>query len=151
MDIYLFASYGLFFLLYFGFTQKIYSRNYFVITLLISLIPPIVYYFQVNDRSELIKRFLILSITFIFTILLLIVKLTYKRINQFLISKKLLKQQFAQKDFTYVFIRDFDEWWNEKLALAPSRLDYLITILLLLLPILLPIFFYRDDKLNSIQ
>ena len=151
MDIYLFASYGLFFLLYFGFTQKIYSRNYFVITLLISLIPPIVYYFQVNDRSELIKRFLILSITFIFTILLLIVKLTYKRINQFLISKKLLKQQFAQKDFTYVFIADFDEWWNEKLALAPSRLDYLITILLLLLPILLPIFFYRDDKLNSIQ
>lgn len=143
MDIYLFVSYGLFFLLYFGFTQKIYSRNYFVITFLISLLPPIVFYFQVNDRSELTKRLLILSITFIFIILLFIVKLTYKRINQFLISKNLVKQQFAQKDFTYVFIGDFDEWWNEKLALAPSRLDYLITILLLLLPILLPIFFIR--------
>ena len=114
-----------------------------MITFLISLVPPIVFYFQVDDRSELTKRLLILSITFIFIILILIVKLTYKRINQFLISKNLVKQQFAQKDFTYVFIGDFDEWWNEKLALAPSRLDYLITTLLLFLPILLPIVFIK--------
>ena len=68
-----------------------------------------------------------------------IIKKIYKKVNFYLINKKLVDSSFINKDFTYVLwdgdIPQLGHWWDKKRGTKPSWLDHLITMTLLLLPI----------------
>lgn len=74
-------------------------------------------------------------------LLLFIVKVKYNRINEYLISKGLLSQEYSKKDFTFVSwdgdLPGSGFWWNKKLSSKPSTLDTIITVLILILPVML--------------
>ena len=80
-----------------------------------------------------------LSLILNFVILLFVVRISYEKINELLIKKRLIKKEHEGKDFTYVFWDSVlgIETWDKKLAVKPSWLDYTITYILLILPILL--------------
>lgn len=139
MDAYLLISFGLFFVIHFVLTQKIYSHNYFLIALLFSLLIPLISFLLFN-RDEWIKSIPAALLVFIFVALLFVVKMFYKKLNKLLVAGKLIKKEYEEKDFTYV-LWDSDvnipDWWDKKLTSKPSWFDHLITLLLLVLPILL--------------
>jgi hypothetical protein len=139
MWIYAFISFCLFFIVHFWFTQKIYSHNYFIIVLLFSLVILFGPLLTIN-KTDWQKNFPLLLLVFVFVLILFVIKKMYKKLNNLLIRKKLIKKEYSGKDFTYV-LWDSDvnipDWWDEKLALKPSWLDYILTYLLLILPILL--------------
>ena len=134
-----FISFCLFFIVHFWFTQKIYSHNYFIIVLLFSLVILFVPLLTIN-KTDWLKNFPLLLLVFIFVLILFVIKKMYKKLNKLLIRKNLIKKEYSGKDFTYV-LWDSDvnipDWCDEKLALKPSWLDYILTYLLLILPILL--------------
>lgn len=79
-----------------------------------------------------------LSLILINVLILFMIKKVYKKLNKLLVRKNLIKKEYVEKDFTYVYWSEFiDDWWDEKLASKPSWLDYILTFLLLILPVLL--------------
>ena len=131
----------LYFIIHFVFTQKIYSRNYFIVAITFSLIVPGISFFMANDKKYWLNQVLPLTLlNFFYIVLLIIVKIVYKNVNAFLIKKAMVKKEYSEKDFTYV-MWDGDgiipSWWDEKLASKPSWLDYIITYSLFVFPILL--------------
>jgi len=74
-------------------------------------------------------------------VLLLILKINYKRINEYLISKGLLSLEYLKKDFTFVCwdgdLPGSGIWWDNKLSSKPSSLDSTLTLLILILPVML--------------
>lgn len=141
MDVYIFVSFTLFFIIHFSFTQKIYSHNYFIITFLFSLVILFAPLFAIK-KVDWLENMPLLSLVFIFVMILFVIKRVYKKINKLLVRRNLIKKEYTGKDFTYV-LWDSDtnipDWWDEKLASKPSWLDYILTYLLLILPILLAI------------
>ncbi len=130
----------LFFILHFFYTQKIYSTNSFTFLSFFSVSVIILAFFL----SKPIDKYVAISFSLLFsfyTILLWIIKKTYKNLNNFFIRKSFIDSKFSDKDFTYILwdgdLPDSGTWWNEKLTSAPSGLDTTLTILLLILPILL--------------
>ena len=123
-------------------TQTIYSKSKFIyLTLLSIAVPIITFVLSKNDSKVAAINFGF--IIFNYTWLLWLVKKTYKRLNSYLIDKKLINVGFATKDFTHVQW-DGDnatvgDWWDEKMATKPSWLDQVITLTLLILPISLTI------------
>ena len=136
------AMFCLFFIVHFFLTQRIYSKNSFILLTVLSLTVPVIIFFLVkkDNRINAINFGLIL---FYYNLVLLTVKMTYKSINNFLINKKLVDIVFMGKDFTYVFwdgdIPTTDDIWNKKLASKPSWLDHTFTLALLIFPILLTV------------
>jgi len=92
------------------------------------------------NKTDWLKNFPLLLLVFIFVLILFVIKKMYKKLNKLLIRKNLIKKEYSGKHFTYV-LWDSDvnipDWWDEKLALKPSWLDYILTYLLLIFPILL--------------
>ena len=139
MGIYFLVSFCLFLIIHFWFTQKIYSGNYFIIAFLFSLVilfAPLITTNKIDWREGILPQ----SLTFIYILILFVIKKIYKKLNNLLVSKNLIKKEYIGKDFTYV-LWDSDinipNWWDEKLASKPSLLDNCLTFLLLILPILL--------------
>jgi hypothetical protein len=115
-------------------TQKIYSKNWFSYLFLFSIAFPVVLFLIMKSENEqqiVWGSFVIL----IYSFLLSLIKLCYKKINAFLVKKNFVDNKFQNKDFTYVEAGDYDDYWNEKLALEPSWLDKILSFLLLLLPL----------------
>jgi len=137
MGIYFLISFCLFLITHFWFTQKIYSGNYFIIAFLFSLVilfAPLLIINKIDWREDILPQ----SLTFIYVLILFVIKKTYKKLNNLLVSKNLIKKENIGKDFTYVLWSDhIPNWWDEKLASKPSWLDNSLTFLLLILPILL--------------
>ena len=118
-------------------TQKIYYKEKFLIPTLISIFIPIIAIIlaKSNNKLDAINfGFLIFNYNW----LLWLLKKTYKKVNSYLITKKLIDTSFANKDFTYV-LWDGDnasgDWWDEKRATKPSWLDQVMTLALFILPI----------------
>ena len=134
-------TFSLFLILHFFYTQKIYFRSIFFILIVISLLLPIGFFFLSKEKDKLFAVNFGLLI-FYYMLLLWLIKICYKRLNQFLINKNLINMKFREKDFTYI-ISDGDiiETWWDKSAEPPSWLDYFFTILLFVLPLLLTIIF----------
>ena len=132
----------LYFIIQFFFTQRIYSRNYFIAAIFFSLVIPTVSFFITDDTKYWLRQVLPLTLLIsIYVILLIAVKLGYKKINTFLIKKTMIKKEYQGKDFTYVQwdgdVPSIPSWWDEKLASKPSWFDYFITYSLLFFPMLL--------------
>ena len=134
-------TFSLFLILHFFYTQKIYFRSIFFILIVISLLLPIGFFFLSKEKDKLFAVNFGLLI-FYYMLLLWLIKICYKRLNQFLINKNLINMKFREKDFTYI-ISDGDiiETWWDKSAEPPSWLDYFFSILLFVLPLLLTIIF----------
>jgi hypothetical protein len=129
----------LFFVVNFFLTQVIYSKGYFWVFTVFSLLLPFALFLFIKKETRFEYGAFGL-IFFYFNILLILVKIAYKKINSFLIKVKMIKPKYAGKDFTYVLWDSdtaIDDFWNEKLAGPPSWFDYLLTILLLMGPILI--------------
>ena len=130
-----------FFIIHLSYTQKIYYytnlNSFFIFAL---LFPCILIIFNLNQSKEnLIKLISFGSIYLVYYLFLLILKKYYNILNAFLIKKKLIKQKFSGKGFTFVYWDgdgSIPDYWDKKTANAPSWLDKLITFLLLILPIL---------------
>jgi hypothetical protein len=122
------------------FTQKIYNNGYVYITLLLSLLLPIsvIILFPVNKFLPIFSFSLILIY---YSILLLIIKNFYKKINSFLINGSVIDKKFEQKNFTYLNWNSSNPttpmWWDKKLASLPSTLDLVFTFILIAIPFLL--------------
>jgi hypothetical protein len=141
MLLYIIISFCLFFYLHFFWTQKIYYYKYFAIAIIVSLVIPGISFFQIPVKKDWIENMLFTFLSFIHLILLLIVKISYKTINNFLIKNKMLNDVYSNKKFTYIqwhgdSVGD-DFQWDEKNSTKPSWLDYVITYILLIFPILL--------------
>jgi hypothetical protein len=137
MVIYFFVSFFLFLIIHFLFTQKIYSGNYFIIAFLFSLVILFIPLLTIN-KIDWWKGIPMLSLILINVLILFMIKKVYKKLNKLLVRKNLIKKEYVEKDFTYVYWSEFiDDWWDEKLASKPSWLDYILTFLLLILPVLL--------------
>ena len=130
----------IYFLVNLFFTQKIYNKGYVYIVLLISLLLPIsiIILFPVKKFLPIFSFSLILIY---YSILLLIIKSFYKKINSFLVNRSVIDKKFEQKNFTYL---NWDSsnpttpmWWDEKLASTPSALDLVFTFILIAIPFLL--------------
>lgn len=130
----------IYFLLYFLFSQIIYSKNYFTLLFIVTLLLPLIFLFFSKDE----KKIAVINtglLCFYYVLLLFIIKKKYRSINEKFIQKKFINILYNNKDFTYVLwdgdLPTVGVWWNEKLASKPSWLDHLLTYTLLLLPILI--------------
>lgn len=148
VEFFVLLSIFLFFILHFGYTQKIYSYNNINSYLIFAVIfPALLIAFNFKRSQE--DLFIIVSFSSIFFIhysLLFFLKRNYKKLNGFLIRKKYISKKFENKDFTFVILGEshlIDDYWNKKLAQAPSWFDYLLAFLLLVTPILFTGLIYR--------
>jgi hypothetical protein len=123
-------------------TQKIYSKSKFIFLSLLSIAIPIIA-FVLSENGSKVTAINFGLIIFNYSWLLWTVKKIYKRLNSYLIDKKLIDVGFATKDFTHVQwdgdIATVGDWWDEKRAAKPSWLDQVITLMLFILPISLTI------------
>jgi len=129
----------IFFIIHLGYTQKIYSNNTHNFFLTFSvLFPAVLITFNFyKDTEDLLKVISFSSVFLIYYMLLLLIKKTYTRINNYLVAKKWINKGFQNKNFTFVHWDDIiTDYWDEKLATKPSWFDKLVTFLLLILPLL---------------
>jgi hypothetical protein len=132
----------LFLIVYVFYTQKIYSYNNFTSFLLFSIIfPGVLILFNLPmSKEDFITIISFGSVFLIYCILLFLLKKSYNKLNSYFITKNLVTTEYTNKNFTFV-VRSEDgttkDHWDEKLAPKPSWLDYLITFLLFVLPIIL--------------
>lgn len=137
----------LFFILHFGYTQKIYTYNNINSYLIFAVIfPALLIAFNFKRSQE--DLFIIVSFSSIFLIhylLLFLLKKNYKKLNSFLIRKNYISKKYENKDYTFVIWRGYlqwsaffpvDDYWNKKPAHAPSGFDHLLSFLLLVTPVL---------------
>lgn len=135
------AVFLLFFIVLYFKTQKLYSKNQFLLSFFLSLIIPITLFF-ISDKENQIKFLCFGSIFFFYTVLLFGIKKCYSRLSQFLIDRQLLDGKFSGNSFTHVTTGQYGSYWDKKLGSNPSWLDYLLSASLLFLPIFAIIVFY---------
>ena len=138
MTVIILISFAIFFCLHFFCTQTIYSKNYFLFSLIGTLLIPVIFlFFFRQGKIILIVNAGLLSMYYM--LLLLAIKSGYKKINKKFVQKGFIDGKYDDKDFTYVLwdgdIPTAGNWWNEKLASKPSWLDHLFTYALLIIPI----------------
>jgi hypothetical protein len=143
-----------FFLINIVWTQRIYNGRYLLLWICLSFLLPVVLFFIIPQTSNV--QILNLSLLlFYYFILLLTIKKTYKKINNYFIGKNLLANEFSGKDFTYFQWNGSNPtspgWWDEKRAKKPSWLDDVLTLLLLTLPFLASVLVYTATKNVSLQ
>jgi hypothetical protein len=106
----------LFFYAYFFQSQKIYFYNRFLRAFLISfLITLLIGFF--SKKEDYNKIILGGSVLFFYILLLWIIKKKYKTLNQFFIKKQWIREEFRDKDFTWVTTSEFnyEAIWEKKL------------------------------------
>lgn len=128
-----------FFVIHLFFTQKIYTYNNFASFLVFSLLfPVLILLYSLDESKDVLLQIGSFESMFLVNFLVLIlIKKNYKKMNRFLIHKNLINKEYADKDFTFVHSGgDIDKYWDEKLSKKPSRLDSILTLLLLIIPLL---------------
>ena len=124
----------LFFGVYYFRTQKIYSKGNLLVYFLLAIASSFIFYQIVPDDIKLTTLNLS-SISLYYVAILIIIKKNYKILNQFLVDRKIIKEAFLGKEFTFTFNSDFDEIWDETLSSQPSLLDHILKFCLVLLPV----------------
>ena len=126
-----------FFVIYFFFSQRIYSLVSFPLAVSLSLIIPLIFILLNTYKLNTLTILNIGLLIFYYILFLFFVKLFYKRLNNYFVSKKIIDRSFLNKDFTFVNLTEFNgDIWDDKLATKPSTFDHIISIALLFLPIL---------------
>lgn len=131
-----------FFITSFLFTQKLYSRPSLIFSFLVffSIVTSIVVFMKCE--SYIIGLSLMHISYFLF---LYLIRINYKRINYWLIKRKLIQSKFLGKEFTFVNWSDLPgvgSWWDKDLAVPPSLLDEILTLILLIIPLMVLIIFF---------
>jgi len=107
----------------------------------LSLVTPFIIFVLFGRHKQFLVMINAGLICFYYIVLLFLVKLNYKKINNAFIKKGLIEEEYNNKDYTYVFwdgdIPTVGSWWNEKLASKPSWLDHVITYTSFLIPIII--------------
>lgn len=125
--------------LYFWGSQKLYQAKYLFLLLLLALFSVstiLGFSFFAYKKHEIKTSFLLLSLCF-YLVLITGIKVFYKKINNFLLRKKLLKTKFANKEFTFTFFFATRLVWDTKRVAPPSWFDFLVSMCLLVIPLLL--------------
>lgn len=139
------AVFFIYLVIIFGFTQKIYSTNRIWIILMFSLVIPILIFFSGLNKDRDLRFISFGFLIFYYSIILFVIKITYSRVNTYLINRELISNSFSKKEFTYVFIigetyrRPIH--WDARFAKAPSWLDHLFSGILLFGPLLIVVLF----------
>lgn len=132
--VYFFAHYFL--------TQRIYSNNYFLFSLLIAgAIPALSYFFLQGQKGLIIT---ILAIAFpLYIVILWLIKKLYRNLNHFLIRHNLVSLVFKNKEFTYIMhnIATVDATASQKKIIDPSWLDDFLSVALFTFPLILTALF----------
>ena len=130
-------SISLFFFAYFFLSQKIYTHNKFSYAFIaVSAISVVM--FLVSKKEIYNKVIFCAAVLFFYILLLWTIKKMYSILNNFFIKKQWLNKKFINKDFTWVELDDWgDKIWNKEITTTPSPLDYFLTMILLLAPMLL--------------
>jgi hypothetical protein len=126
-----------YFVLQYFFTQLFYSKyNILVLFLVVSCLTFITFF--ISATEERTENLLYCLAFFYYAILLSIIKISYRKLNSFLIAHNKIKPQFSGKGFTYVSyhkgIFDRGNSWDINLAGNPSWLDHLLSWALIILP-----------------
>lgn len=132
--------FSVFLMLYFFLSQKIYSSKiFFVLIVFIISFSVFIYFFLNRFYPESVTPTSVF-LNLYHAVLLLLIKLTYKKLNSTLIKKNWVNSSFHNKDFTFV-VDSYEgigsDSWNEKLASKPSWFDYLLSYLLFFGPMFL--------------
>lgn len=122
-------------------TQLVYSDlKYIAAGLIISVFLPIclILLSVIKPKITYLNACFFTAYYFLF---LLVVKINYRRINEYLKSKGFVTDDYLEKDFTFVNwdgdLPGSGFWWNTKLSSNPSKLDTVLTVLILIIPIIL--------------
>jgi hypothetical protein len=127
-----------FFTLYFFGTQKIYSDDYSCGILITLLILSVVLFIALDKKHPELKMQYSAFLISHYCLLLLLIKLTYRKLYSLLAKKGWVSAQFGSKDFTHVTLGEYgDEQWEHKITLKPNWLDHVLSIILIFAPILL--------------
>ena len=130
----------LFFVLHFFATQRLYSTKHFYKILVLMLLLSLTIFILLDKRYPELKFQFSAFLIFHYGILLLMIKLSYRKINLSFIRNHWITTTFAGKDFTYVthaYQGLGDDIWEKKYASKPSWLDYIFSYCLLFVPVLL--------------
>ncbi len=125
--------------LYFFCSQKLVNGKCFMPVLLFSFFVGITvaaFYFIDSYLHKSVIPHILAGISFYF-ILLLIIKVSYRNVNGFLIRLGFTNNRFTGKHFTFAtIIQTGGVVWDKKLSNPPSGLDIVISLLLLIFPML---------------
>lgn len=129
------------------FAQKIYLSNKIILFGLISLLHAFLVSIYFRQAEYSFKSTFIMSLIIFFNFLnIFLIKIFYKKINNFLIRKKIVKPIHLNKDFTHVSwdsdISGSSDNWDESRSLPPSGFDKFLSIIIIILPIIVTIPFY---------
>ena len=131
---------ALFFGLYFFTTQKIYRSKYFFWITVLGGCVAILSFLLLSHKYAETKIPFATFLTLYYLLLLVLIKMTYKKLNNHFISKKWVDNSFSHKDFTYVthaYEGIGNDIWDNRRAFKPSRLDYILSYGLFFGPMLL--------------
>ena len=132
-------SIAVFFIVHVFYTQKIYRSNSRRFLIFSILFPVILILFSLDlNKDGLFKTIPFSCICFVYFILLRLLKVNYKALNNFFVQKNWVNKKYSDKVFTFVHFGDvgIDDYWDEKTATPPSWLDKFITFSLFIIPIL---------------
>jgi hypothetical protein len=119
------------FFMFFFATQRLYliKYSYLFFLLLFSLIISVLCFTNIKyDKSD-VKIFPLVLLFPIYFLVILAIKSFYKKLNDWLIKRRLIKSEFVNKEFTFVTIYATGlSIWDKKLVNKPSPLDYILSI-----------------------
>jgi hypothetical protein len=126
-------------------TQQIYNSKYILFYGVISFsLAFIVSVFFRDTNTSFYSNFIFCLLTFYYFCFLFLLKCFYKQMNIFFVKKKLVKEKYLGKDFTYVSwdgdLPSSEDTWEEDISSPPSGLDKILSFLLIILPLVVFIF-----------
>lgn len=134
----------LFLVINFFLTQKIYDSNKIAYSALIALITSIILSFLIKTEGhDFIERLNLCLVFFYYLIILLFIKISYKKILAVLSKKKYGTNNISSKDFIYVlWVSDAggEHYWDNKIQNKPNWLDEILSLMLIIIPIIICVF-----------
>lgn len=135
------------FFICFFYSQAIYRSKHFLKIIAFFFAIPFIFYLPSQYSPKPVQ---FLAMTFVFSaygLLLLLIKLYYKKIHRFLRRKKWIHYPYTDKDFTFVTSSEGSgDTWDEKKELRPYWLDHLFSFCLIGFPILMAAGVYQLIK-----
>lgn len=126
------------FFICFFYSQAIYRSRHFLKFIAFFFALPFLSYYPLQHTPKPVQFFAMFFVFSAYGLLLLMVKLYYKKIHRFLLHKKWIHYPYTNKDFTFVTSSEGGgDTWDEKQELRPYWLDHLFSFCLIGFPLLM--------------
>src|SRR6478672_9270485 len=115
----------IFFALHFFATQRLYSSKYFYWILVVMLLLSFAVYSMLDKQYPALKFQFSAFLIFHYGVLLLLIKLVYRKLNLSFVRKQWIAPPFIDKEFTYVthaYEGLGDDIWDKNHSTKPSWL-----------------------------